>query len=52
MTVETGELWEAALAEYRAAGWEDEPGDWERMFWEAGLRAGITHARTEGKPEA
>lgn len=38
----TDELWEATLKAYRDAGWEGEdPGDFERMFWEAGFRQGV-----------
>lgn len=37
----TEEQWEETLRSYRDAGWEGEdPGDWERMFWEAGFKQG------------
>ena len=33
--------WDRSVDSYRAAGWVDQPGDYERMFFEAGWRAAI-----------
>lgn len=43
----TDEQWEASLGAYYTAGWTDEPGDFERMFWEAGFRAGVAAMNVE-----
>ena len=33
--------WDRSVDSYHAAGWDDEPGDYERMFFESGWRAAI-----------
>ena len=33
--------WDRSVDSYRATGWDDEPGDYERMFFESGWRAAI-----------
>ena len=33
--------WDRSVDSYRAVGWDDEPGDYERMFFESGWRAAI-----------
>ena len=33
--------WDRSVDSYHAAGWVDEPGDYERMFFESGWRAAI-----------
>ena len=33
--------WDRSVDSYHAAGWDDEPGDYERMFFESGWRSAI-----------
>ena len=33
--------WDRSVDSYHAAGWVDEPGDYERMFFESGWRSAI-----------
>ena len=33
--------WDRSVDNYRAVGWDGEPGDYERMFFESGWRAAI-----------
>ena len=33
--------WDRSVDSYHAVGWDDEPGDYERMFFESGWRAAI-----------
>lgn len=42
-----GEDWAKSVAAYKATGYQDDPGDWERMFWEAGRQEAARIARTE-----
>ena len=41
--------WDRSVDSYHAAGWVDEPGDYERMFFESGWRAAI-RALDGGRP--
>lgn len=40
MAEPTDEQWEASVFAYYLAGYEDEPDERDRMFWEAGFRNG------------
>ena len=38
------ERWQESVAEYHGIGWEGPVTDYDRMFWDAGYRAGRDHA--------
>ena len=50
----TDEGWKKSVEAYLSAGWDGNPDDYDRMFWEAGYRAGrddavrITRGETKG----
>ncbi|ROR97825.1 hypothetical protein EDD28_2434 [Salana multivorans] len=41
--------WRASVEAYHQAGWEGDPTDYDRMFWEAGLRRAARIASEYGQ---